>query len=537
MVVSNKFLLRLNSLTRYNGQDKEFVNFNLYRLILKEEVLMAAYEKIKSNKTALTSVTGDETLDGFGLERINRLKMKLTNESWQPRPARKIQIPKTGTNKTSLLGIQEPEEKIVQTAMLFILNAIYEPRFLPTSFGFRPGKGVHDALQEVDWKFFGTNLIIEGNITGMYDNIDHHILIRMLEKNIQDARFIRLVWKMLRTGYMNIEEKSGIIKPLVGIPRGSIISPILSNIYLHELDVFMQDKCSNMSSVKQRVRTPPYRELNNKLRRLKSQIKPSLPIIDRKRILKEIRQLHIRSLNTRNSVDPRIRINYIRYADDFIIGIAGPNKLAEEIKEEVAELFNTLNLTLNDAKTKITDIKKERVIFLGYQIQISTSIKKKYVYPQGQRPTLKRVTGKGISLQAPIDLIIERLYQKGFCNKKGFPQPKKIWIPQEDNQIIQHYNSIIRGIFNYYLGANKRSRLGRIWYILKFSCAFTLAARHRTSLKKIFTKHGSSLTVIYGMKGEKVIKLYKPGLKEKDKKWLVERQLPDSYRYIARRLS
>jgi hypothetical protein len=112
-----------------------------------------------------------------------------------------------------------------------------------------------------------------------------------------------------------------------------------------------------------------------------------------------------------------------------------------------------------------------------------------------------------------------------------------IWVSQDDNQIIQHYNSTIIGLFNYYSGAQKRSRLGIIWYVLKFSCAFTMALRHRTFFKKIFTKHGSSLKVIYGMKGEKVIKLYKPGLKEKEQKWLPGRQLPDPYRYIARRLS
>ena len=224
---------RLNRIRKLNADRKEFVNKDVYKLLIKEESLVAGYELIKSNKGATTPALGKSSLDAFSVKRLYKLIDLLKTESWNPSPARRIYIPKPGKAEKRPLGIQGPEEKIVQSTMTFILDAIYEPVFLQQSFGFRPKRGVHNALIKIEENYDGMTFAIEGDIKGMYDNVNHHILIKLLKKRIDDPRFIRLVWKFLRAGYMEVDQLK---IPEVGTPQGSIVSPILANIYLHELD-------------------------------------------------------------------------------------------------------------------------------------------------------------------------------------------------------------------------------------------------------------------------------------------------------------
>lgn len=170
--------------------------------MLKEGALLAGYEKIKSNKGATTSGVGNASLDAFSQVRLVKLREELRNETWQPRPARRIHIAKPGKKEKRPLGIQGPEEKVVQATMLLILEAIYEPVFLDTSFGFRPNVGAHDALKAISQQYDGMTYAIEADIKGMYDHINHHKLVSLMEKRIKDPRFMRLVWKLLRAGYL-----------------------------------------------------------------------------------------------------------------------------------------------------------------------------------------------------------------------------------------------------------------------------------------------------------------------------------------------
>ena len=523
-------LKRIRELNRKNP--KTFVNIDLYKLILKENTLLAGYENIKSNKGATTLGTGKLYLDGFSRARLEKLRDKLRNESWSPSPARRIYIPKPGKDEKRPLGIQGPEEKVVQASMLLILEAIYEPLFCETSFGFRPNLGVHNALQVIDQTYDGMTFAIEGDIKGMYDNVNHQTLVSLLEKRIKDDRFIRLVWKMLKAGYL--DQRGTLVKPEVGIPQGSIVSPILANIYLHELDLFMKKRVLNVPIRNNKIRTPDYKTVDNRMRVIKYRLKHgSFTNCEKSKYLKELKTLKVKSLGMRMYLNPSNRIVYTRYADDFIVGIAGSEEYANTVREEIGKFLETIGLILNVKKTKVTNIRKEPAFFLGHRILIDTSVKWTYVRSKGKTPHLKRVTGKLVSIQAPIERIVKRLAIKGFCKSNGFPTAKKIWTTQEDSQIIELFNTTIRGIFGFYSGASKRRYLQRIWYILKFSCAFTLATKHRRSLKKVFLKHGRLLTVRYGQSGEKTVKLEMPSLKEEERKWQLGRKLPDPYRLIA----
>ena len=517
-MINSTFLNRLKSLRELNSRKEDFVNIDLYKLMLKEGTLLAGYEKIKSNKGATTRFSlgvGEGSLDSFSLLRLNKLRSMLRNESWQPSPAPFSYIPKPGKIGKRCIpsypffyneikgGKEGLEDKIVQAAMLLVLEAIYEPVFSSTSFGFRPGSGAHNALKSLNQKYETMTFAIEGDIKGMYDNVNHRTLVTLLEKRIKDDRFIRLIWKMLRAGYL--ERLTPLVKPGVGGTQGSILSPILANIYLHELDLFMEKKILNAPVRNNKIRTPVYREIDNRMRLIRSR----LPKLDKKtkkseertRLLKELKTLKVKSLGVRMYCDPPNRVVYTRYADDFIVGIAGPLGYANALKEEISLFLSTLSLTLNAEKTKITDLRKDFAFFLGHKILIDTSVKYAYARPKGKARYLKRVTGRLVSIQAPVKRMVQRLAAKGFCDTKGFPTEKKAWTTQEDNQIVQNFNDTIRNIFEFYSGVHKRRFLQRIWYILKFSCALTLASKHRCSLNKVFSKHGKDLTVNDGPHG------------------------------------
>lgn len=541
---SKAYIDRLRRIRELNTVNPNFVNKDLYRWICKDAALIEAYEQIKNNKGALTPGIGSLTLEGFGRQRIDKLRESLLNESWTPKPARRIMIPKPGKKEKRPLGIQGPEEKIVQAAVYRLLEAIYEPTFYNCSYGFRPNRGCHDALSDISQKYDGIIFAIEGDIKGMYDNVNHHILIDLLKRRINDERFISLIWKLLRTGYM--KNKNPIVTPEIATPQGSIVSPILANIYLHEFDTFMQSIVTESAkgSSRTKVMTPISMELKIKRKSIERKIAriekgKIVKNTTREQLLKDIRALRMKSLTVRTYKDPQPRVYYHRYADDFIIGIAGSYNLAETIKDQCSGyLSKELNLTLSQDKTKITNIRKAPALFLGHEIIIDTSNRLKYVHVKGKTPFLKRTTGKFVKLQAPMERAINRMHLKGFCNGEGFPTPKRNWTNQEDNQIVQLYNITIRGWFHFYKGAHYQHRLGRMWYIMRYSCAMTLASKHKSSLSKIFKKHGALIKVLYGKPDKpKSIELFKPDMKERSRKFYVGKQVRDPYALIAYRTS
>lgn len=535
------YIERLSIIRKLNTRKgrENFVNKDLYRILIKDEAcLIDAYESIKGNKGVLTSAIDPKTLDGFGMERIEKIIQKLKDESWEPKPARRKYIPKPGKYELRPLGIQGPDEKIVQAAVKRILEAIYEPRFLQCSYGFRPKRGCHDALKYINQNFDNISYIIEGDIHGMYDNINHQKLIKLLENKINDARFIRLIWKLLRAGYMEINKF--LIKSEIATPQGSIVSPILANIYLHELDLFMQKHVTQKQDKRQKIRTPEMKILISRKKKLTKLFEKAYGD-ERDKLLCEIRSVKWEMLNTKIYKNPINRIYFVRYADDFIIGVAGPAELADKLKLKIQEfLKSNLNLSINMEKTHITKARQKfkPVVFLGHELFVDISNKFTYVYAKNKTPFLKRTTGFLIRLQAPMKMILRRLHGKGFCNNHGIPKPKDIWTTQEDWIVVRNYNYILRGILNFYSGAHYQHRLGRVVYIMKYSCAMTLAKKHKSSIAKVFRKHGKSLTVSYKKKGkDRTEGLFTRDLTESSRVWLIGKQMRDPYEMIQLRLT
>ena len=210
----------------------------LYRNLYNPDFYLLAYQNIASSQGSMTQGSDGMTLDGMSEARISRIIASLKDHSYQPNPARRTYIAKKNSSKKRPLGIPSTDDKLVQEIIRMLLEAIYEPGFSDHSHGFRPNRSCHTALLEVQNTFTGAKWIVEGDIKACFDNFDHHVLINLLRRRIKDEYFISLMWKFLKAGYM---EQWVYHKTYSGTPQGSGMSPILANIYLSELDQFMEE--------------------------------------------------------------------------------------------------------------------------------------------------------------------------------------------------------------------------------------------------------------------------------------------------------
>lgn len=542
---SKAFVNRLRTIKQVNKHNPRLLNKDLYRLVISEPALVAGYELIKSHKRFPTPATELEGRDNFNPVRLGKLVSSLLSESWKPKPARRLNIPKAFT-KSRLppheKRIQTLEEEIVQSSLKIVLEAVYEPIFTGFSYGFRPNLGAHDALKNISIKYENASFAIEGSIKGVYDNVNHHNLVSLLSHKVKDERLLSLIWKLLKAGYMGFSHP---YSSEIGTPQGSIVSPLLANIYLHELDMYtlkVIDGYKDFSNPK-RVKTPIAKEVKKekrpfffvrKVKREKEDEKPlrSLFLKEDKRA-SSFRMQKPRIFSKGGSTDCLTEIYYHRYADDFIIGVAGSMETVEEVKELVSSKLESLGLFLSAEGGKVTNLKKKKARFLGYDISIGNpkSFQKVHV-KEGIRKTCSRGYTR-VYLEAPMGDIISKLFVKSFCTRDGFPTPKKRWAVMPDHLIVDAYNLSLGGILQYYSGVCHRHMLGRLKYIFRFSCAMTLATKHRSSVRKILKKHGNDMAIVYGASGEKVIKFKDFNVfKEKDMRWHLGKRLPDPFKTV-----
>lgn len=487
---------RLRIIASLNDKDKNFINHDLYRLLYDKELYVTAYENIKGNKGALTPGAEPNTLQGFSLEKIENLILQMRTQTWQPKAARQILIPKPGKITLRPLGIQGPEDKIVQEIVRMILEAIYENSFDRNSFGFRPNIGCHNALKYINQEFDGLYLAIEGDIQSFFPTVCHEILIKILSRRIKDQRFLDIIFKMLRAEIWK-QNDGKFEKPDVGTPQGSIVSPMLSNIYLNELDIWIRkwinQNCENEHHL---IKSDSVKKFNSILKRLEKEQRNNS---SDKNLGNEIRKIKFERLKSGPYYDDsqkKERLVYVRYADDFIIGMNGSQEKAERLKLNLTEfLKNELELTLSQEKTKITDIRETPAIFLGHEVYINKSEKIKIIRPQGRTPYHRRTTGGFVKIEIPIQRVIDKLHLKGFCTKLGYPISNGRLTVYDDADIVLHYNMVLNGYLNFYSGTTKSNPKYRLLYIMKYSCAKTLAHKHKSTISKIFSKHGKHLTI------------------------------------------
>lgn len=477
----------LEKLYKNNINNPEIKNTNLLKLVKDINVLILAYDKIKSKPGNITPGSNSETLDGITLGWLNKLSNELGSGRFKFNPVRIVEIskPKGGFRP---LSVGNPREKIVQEAIRNILSLIFEPKMSNNSHGFRPDKSCQTAVWQVRNMFSNVNWFVEVDLIKCFDTIPHDLIIKQLEKFIQDRGFIDLVYKLLRAGYY--DDKGIYHNNKIGVPQGSILSPLLCNIVLTLVDEWIDNYIKSFDKGVRKKINPEYKRysyLINKSSKFSERIK-----------FHKIRN-HIMFAYLRNDSNYK-RIKYVRYADDILIGIIGSKEDCIIFKQDLSNYLDSLSLSINQEKTLITCASKKPVYFLGYEISVTPKSKEPIITKVFSTRTVKSRNPTRIILNAPIRKIVEKLVQNGYAKntktRLGFPTRVGRWIHEEPHVIIKNYLALGYGILGYYkLATNFNTLKHRIWFILFYSCVLTLTGKFRTrTMRKTIKKFGFNLT-------------------------------------------
>ncbi|WDV44071.1 group II intron reverse transcriptase/maturase [Clostridiaceae bacterium M8S5] len=472
------------------SQNDENYKFNrLYRNLYNKDFYLNAYSRIYHKEGNMTKGVDNKTIDGFKLEMIDNLIEKLKNEKYYPKPVRRTYIPKKNGKKRPL-GIPSFEDKLLQEVVRQILEVIYEPTFSDNSHGFRPNRSCHTALMQIKKKCSGTNWIIEGDISKCFDTIDHTILLNILSEKIKDGRFIELIRRFLKAGFFEFKK---VYNSLSGCPQGSLISPILSNIYLNKFDKFMDKLIKETDKGKKKKASLEYDRLVSK--RVYAERRGEYNLANK--IRREMRRIPSQDEMDNNF----IRVKYLRYCDDFVICVIGSKELAIKIKNKVSDFFiKELKLELNYEKTLITNLRTEKANFLGYKIAKANDNTKITKNTVGIKT--RSVNGK-IQLLVPTKVINKKI--KPFTtNGKPNAFTPRVNLPVED--IINQFNAEMRGLYNYYcLASNVSTKLYKFKYYHYTSLLRTIARKEKSSVRKVIAKYGIDVPRKDGTGTRKVI--------------------------------
>jgi group II intron reverse transcriptase/maturase len=450
----------------------------VYRQLYNRDLYLIAYGKIYRNAGAMTQGTTGETVDTMSLTKIDAIINALRQERYHWKPVRRVCIPKRNSTKKRALGLPTWSDKLLQEVIRLILDAYFEPNFSDHSHGFRPQRGCHTALKDIYESWAGVTWFIEGDISACFDSLSHDIVLDTLAEHIQDGRFLRLIRELLKAGYLEDWQWN---RTLSGAPQGSIIGPILANIYLSKLDAFVEETLIPAYTRGDRRRAnPPYSRIDTTIQRKRRQGK-----------MEEVKRLERqrRALPSVDPYDPNYRrLRYCRYADDWLLGFIGPEEEAEEIKRQVGMFLNEqLKLELSKTKTLITHARTEKAKFLGYEISTfqRNDARERTYYK-------RRVLNGKVELSLPKRVIQEQSqrYMKG---------NKPMHRPEMENDsvftIISYYQGVYRGIVEYYRMAHNVYQLNKLKWIMETSLTKTLAAKLKLSVRKVYAKYHATLLV------------------------------------------
>lgn len=494
----------LNSLNEHS-KDSSYKFERLYRILFNEELFYVAYQKIASNGGSTTKGSDGRSIDEMSLARIEMLIASLKDESYQPHPSRRVHIPKKN-GKTRPLGIPAFEDKLVQEVVRMILEAIYEGHFETTSHGFRPKRSCHTALLHIQKTFSGAKWFIEGDIKGFFDNIDHDVLVGILRERISDDRFIRLIRKFLKAGYV---EDWTFHNTYSGMPQGGIVSPILANIYLDKLDKYVKEYIRHFDMGTKRRPGKESNDLANERKRTVRKLKKIKDGTEKAALVARLKAIEQEraAFPSGDEMDGSYRrLKYIRYADDFILGVIGSKEDALRIKEDIKSfLSESLALELSEEKTLITHTGKSAK-FLGYEITVTRNNHQR----RDVQGRLRRTYGKRVRLNVSMATLRDKLLEYGAMEIK-LRNGKEIWKPKcrsglifnDDLEILDRYNRETVGFCNYYLIANNCVVLHNFRYIMEYSMYKTFAGKYRSTVRKINKKYrlNKLFTVKYEQQG------------------------------------
>lgn len=471
----------------------------LYRQMFNPQLYLLAYGRIYANQGAMTPGTTQETADGMSMRKIDRIIEAMRHERYRFRPVRRVHIPKKN-GKTRPLGMPTWSDKLVGEVVRLLLEAYYEPTFSDRSHGFRPGRGCHTALREVAHVWLGTTWFVEGDIADCFGSFDHDVMVGILSEKIHDNRFLRLLRNMLTAGYLE-DWKWGATQS--GVPQGGIASPVLSNIYLHKLDMFVEKVLiPEYTRGRLRAKNPEYRAVEREI--VKARRKG-----DRAEVRSLYRRLH--SLPSQDPRDPGYRrLRYCRYADDTLLGFAGPKAEAEQIKRRLAEfLRDDLKLDLSPDKTLITHARTQRARFLGYEISVAGRDHRTRRPSASDKRNRRSLNGM-IVLHVPASVVKAK---SAPYLSRGKPACRNPMVNDTDHDIVARYGAEYRGIVQYYLLAGDVFRLHRLRWVMETSMLKTLARKHRSSVTKMAARHKAKIVTPHGPRTRFEAKVERAGSK------------------------
>jgi group II intron reverse transcriptase/maturase len=432
---------------------------DVFRMRYNPDLYLRAYGRLYKNKGARTKGTPDETVDGMSMAKIERRIEDVRQERHRWTAVRRVYLPKKKGGQRPL-GLPTWKDKLLQEVMRAILEAYYEPQMSQHSQGFRPGRGCHTALREIQPKWTGSRWLVEGDIAKFFDTMNHEVLLAIRSENIHDRRFLRLIEYLLESGYL---EEWKFNKTLSGCPQGGGSSPILSNIYLDQLDQYVEKTLiPAYTRGKKRVANPTYETL-----RAKERWHKQLGKIEQAKVL---RKQYQKLSSYAPDDDTYRRLFSVRYADDTLFGFAGPRQEAEEIKHQLGYfLHGTLKLEMSQEKPLITHASSEKARFLTDQIVTP---------PNDAKHAKKRRCANGrIGLLVPPDVVASKCAPD---QQVGKPVHRSHLLEDDDFTIIEGYQQEYRGIVQYDMLAQNVSWFWKLHGIAKVSRLKTLAYKHKT---------------------------------------------------------
>lgn len=458
----------------------------LYRQLFNPQLYLLAYGRIYANKGSMTPGATAETVDGMSLRKIDRIIDAVRHERYRFSPVRRVAIPKKN-GKTRPLGLPTWSDKLVGEVVRLLLEAYYEPVFSDRSHGFRPKRGCHTALREIANTWTGTTWFVEGDIADCFGSFDHQVLLSILGEKILDNRFLRLMRNMLTAGYLEDWTWGA---TLSGVPQGGVASPVLSNIYLHKLDAYVETVLiPEYTKGRLRARSRQYRAVERAITRARR-------VGDRAKVRSLYRQLH--SLPSQDPRDPGYRrLRYSRYADDTLLGFAGPRAEAEDIRRRLAAfLRDDLHLELSPDKTLLTHARSQRAKFLGYEISVARTDRRTR-RPSGTDRRNRRSLNGTVVLHVPAAVVKAK---SAPYLSRGQPACRTRMVNENDYNTVGRFGAEYRGVVQYYLLAGDVFRLHRLRWAMETSMLKTLARKHGSTVSKMAARYKAKIETPHGLR-------------------------------------
>lgn len=526
--IINKFKYLENHVKR--NENTKHINYKIYHLLYKPETFINAYAKISKNKGSLTKGIKEDTeiMKLFGKAEATKICDKFKSGVYQWKPSRRVWIPKPGKSSKRPIDTPTQEDRITQEAIRGILEAIYEPEFREfekannvtcTNFGFRPNKSCWDAVEHIKIKAKRTTYVIEGDIKQAYNNINHKILMQILKERIKDKKFLKLIQDLLHGG---IIDQGQYQHSLRGTPQGGVISPLLFNIYMFKLDKLIYSHIIEpINKVKTKEReNPEFRKLKYQISQLRKTKNEEKNKSEYKQRMRQLLNQKFKTTSKLIETLPKEAV-YYRYADDWVLLVTGSIALAKQLKLNIQTMIQQeLHMQLDEGKTKISRL-DNGIAFLGFRIKMCTpnQIKRMKVLQKlsngKYKRVIKRTTTRKITIVPDRERVLRNLVHKGFCKKDYHPKAKVAWIILDEYEIVIKFRQMIIGLFNYYRRCDNLNMFSQLKYILKYSCAKTLARRRKESIRTIFKRYTEKLIIkkqIYTTNKSKDVKILQTGL-------------------------